>query len=152
MWLVTKWQEWKQLMINQFTEQLLAEGESARLEYRAALEPMSSIAQTVCAFLNTQGGVVLVGVDDDGEPNGSAHQWSHLEAEGVVDGDELVCTAHFWRFDGDGRGTKLSVKGRRDDKADIRTFAVREVDGAIEVEVGSTDPAGPDPISSSDPA
>lgn len=80
------------------------------------------------------------------------HQWSHLEAEGVVDGDELVCTAHFWRFDGDGRGTKLSVKGRRDDKADIRTFAVREVDGAIEVEVGSTDPAGPDPISSSDPA
>ncbi len=80
------------------------------------------------------------------------HQWSHLEAEGVVDGDELVCTAHFWRFDGDGRGTKLTVKGRRDDKADIRTFPVREVDGVVEVEVGGTEPADGDHLPPSEPA
>ena len=40
------------------------------------------------------------------------HQWSHLAAEGVVDGDELVCAAHFWRFGTDGTGTKLSMAGR----------------------------------------
>jgi phenylpropionate dioxygenase-like ring-hydroxylating dioxygenase large terminal subunit len=61
------------------------------------------------------------------------HQWSHLEAEGVVDGDEIVCTAHFWRFDRDGHGTKLNVLGRRDEKADITTFACREHDGRIQV-------------------
>jgi len=53
------------------------------------------------------------------------HQWSHLGAEGVVDGDEIVCAAHFWRFDGDGCGTKLNVLGRRDPKADIATFPAR---------------------------
>ena len=26
------------------------------------------------------------------------HQWSHLAYEGTVDGEELVCMTHFWRF------------------------------------------------------
>ncbi|MCX7619574.1 MAG: Rieske (2Fe-2S) protein [Acidimicrobiales bacterium] len=60
------------------------------------------------------------------------HQWSHLEAEGVVDGDELVCTAHFWRFGPDGAGCKLSMSGRRDAKAPIPVFAARERAGWIE--------------------
>ena len=72
----------------------------------------------------------------DGEPcvmeARCPHEWSHLGAEGVVDGDEIVCTAHFWRFDGDGCGTKLNVKGRRDPKADIAVFECRENAGRIE--------------------
>lgn len=63
------------------------------------------------------------------------HQWSHLEAEGVVDGDEVLCTAHFWRFDGHGRGTKLNVRGRRDPKADIAVYPCRVRKGRIEVEI-----------------
>lgn len=63
------------------------------------------------------------------------HQWSHLEAEGVVDGDEIVCTAHFWRFDEAGCGSKLNILGRRDAKSDIRTFPCREVAGRIEAQV-----------------
>lgn len=61
------------------------------------------------------------------------HQWSHLEAEGVVDGDEVLCTAHYWRFDGEGRGTKVNVHGRRDPKADIAVYPCRERNGRIEV-------------------
>lgn len=61
------------------------------------------------------------------------HQWSHLGVEGVVDGRELVCASHFWRFDREGVGTKLNVKGRRDPKADIRVFPCREGDGFLEV-------------------
>ena len=61
------------------------------------------------------------------------HQWSHLGAEGFVDGDEIVCTAHFWRFDRQGRGSKLNVLGRRDPKADVTVYPTREVDGGIEV-------------------
>jgi nitrite reductase/ring-hydroxylating ferredoxin subunit len=60
------------------------------------------------------------------------HQWSHLEAEGFVDGDELVCTAHFWRFGTTGCGTKLNVLGRRDAKSDIDVYPSREHDGMIE--------------------
>jgi phenylpropionate dioxygenase-like ring-hydroxylating dioxygenase large terminal subunit len=63
------------------------------------------------------------------------HQWSHLEAEGVVDGDELLCTAHFWRFDADGHGTKVNLLGRRDDKSDVETFASRENGGMVEADL-----------------
>lgn len=59
------------------------------------------------------------------------HQWSHLEAEGVVDGDELVCTSHFWRFDTAGNGTKLNVGGRRDEKAPVEVFPCEERGGAV---------------------
>jgi len=61
------------------------------------------------------------------------HQWSHLAGAGVVDGEELVCLSHFWRFDTDGHGSKLAMNGRRDPKSDVATFSVREVDGRIEV-------------------
>jgi phenylpropionate dioxygenase-like ring-hydroxylating dioxygenase large terminal subunit len=63
------------------------------------------------------------------------HQWSHLAAEGAVDGDELVCLSHHWRFDAEGRGSKVNVKGRRDAKGDVAVFACRERDGRIEVEM-----------------
>lgn len=72
----------------------------------------------------------------DGEPcvmeARCPHQWSHLGAEGVVDGPEIVCAAHFWRFATDGTGTKVGMTGRRDPKADIATFPCREVAGRIE--------------------
>jgi nitrite reductase/ring-hydroxylating ferredoxin subunit len=61
------------------------------------------------------------------------HQWSDLAAEGVVDGDELVCLTHFWRFDTDGHGSKLSMTGRRDPKGDVARLEVRERSGRIEV-------------------
>jgi phenylpropionate dioxygenase-like ring-hydroxylating dioxygenase large terminal subunit len=63
------------------------------------------------------------------------HQWTHLGDAGVVDGDELVCTAHCWRFDRDGRGSKVNVRGRRDPKADVEVHPSRERGGMIEVRV-----------------
>jgi phenylpropionate dioxygenase-like ring-hydroxylating dioxygenase large terminal subunit len=61
------------------------------------------------------------------------HQWADLDASGAVDGEELVCLSHFWRFALDGAGTKLSVTGRRDEKAPIEVREVREVDGRVEL-------------------
>lgn len=70
------------------------------------------------------------------------HQWSHLAAEGVVDGDEIVCAAHFWRFDTAGCGSKLTVRGRRDPKGPIGIYPCREIDGAIEVGLDPPPPPG----------
>lgn len=64
------------------------------------------------------------------------HQWAHLGSAGVVDGEELVCLSHHWRFTVDGTGAKLSAAGRRDEKSPIPVVAVREVDGRIELERG----------------
>ena len=63
------------------------------------------------------------------------HQWSHLGTAGAVDGEEIVCLSHFWRFDQEGTGSKLSAAGRRDEKSSIRTFAVRETEGRLEIAV-----------------
>jgi ATP-dependent DNA helicase RecG len=59
---------------SEFTERLLAEGESPRLEFKASVEPMTSIAPSVCAFLNSDGGVLIVGVNEEGVPNGSVNE------------------------------------------------------------------------------
>ena len=61
------------------------------------------------------------------------HQWAHLGSAGAVDGDELVCLSHFWRFDAQGGGSKLAANGRRDEKGAIGTFSIRETGGRIEV-------------------
>ena len=62
------------------------------------------------------------------------HQWAHLGSVGAVDGEDLVCLSHFWRFDLAGCGVKLAMNGRRDVKSDIDCFSVRERDGMIEVD------------------
>ena len=59
------------------------------------------------------------------------HQWSHLAQEGMVDGEELVCLAHFWRFSTSGEGWKANINGRRDRKGDIDVYSSREIDGRI---------------------
>lgn len=63
------------------------------------------------------------------------HQWAHLGTAGAVDGEEIVCLSHFWRFDQDGTGSKLSASGRRDEKSPIATFEIREVAGRLELAV-----------------
>jgi phenylpropionate dioxygenase-like ring-hydroxylating dioxygenase large terminal subunit len=67
------------------------------------------------------------------------HQWSHLAFEGVVDGDELLCTAHFWRFDRQGHGTKANLAGRRDEKSGVPVYRSRVRAGKIEVDLSSAD-------------
>lgn len=59
------------------------------------------------------------------------HQWSHLAQEGSVDGEELVCLTHFWRFTTDGEGWKTNMSGRRDRKSDIDVYPCSEDDGQI---------------------
>ncbi len=71
------------------------------------------------------------------------HQWSHLAHEGVVDGEELVCLTHFWRFGNNGAGWKANVNGRRDRKGDLAILPCMDHDGAIWVrEPGTHDAQG----------
>jgi len=51
-------------------EGLLREGESERVEFKTNLREEREILETICSFLNSKGGVILVGVDDFGRPVG----------------------------------------------------------------------------------
>lgn len=59
------------------------------------------------------------------------HQWSHLGAEGAVDGDEVICTSHWWRFTTGGTGSILRTNGDREPQASIAVFPCEERDGRI---------------------
>ncbi|MGB7961991.1 MAG: ATP-binding protein [Propionicimonas sp.] len=70
-----------QIPVKASVAELLAHGESARVEFKSTArinlhtgakdERMEQvIAKTVCAFLNADGGTLLIGVDDSGSPLG----------------------------------------------------------------------------------
>src|SRR3990167_3345333 len=51
--------------INQI-KMLATQGESQQLEYKKSTANLKDILQTICAFLNGDGGTVLIGVEDNG--------------------------------------------------------------------------------------
>lgn len=53
------------------------------------------------------------------------HNWSHLGSQGAVDGDEIVCLTHQWRFDTTGNGSTLDRAGQREAMGSIATLACR---------------------------
>ncbi len=56
---------------------LIAQGEGINLEFKAAKSELpKNIYETVCAFLNRDGGHILLGVEDDGTIQGSHHKAS----------------------------------------------------------------------------
>jgi len=53
--------------IAQETLDRIGQPESELLEYKAVLPPAATVAQLICAFANTKGGAIVLGVVDDGE-------------------------------------------------------------------------------------
>lgn len=79
---------------------LAAAGESQTLEFKSSArwnirsgaqdkKIEHVIVKTVCAFLNAEGGTLLIGVDDDGNPVGLENDWHTLGSKGNRDGYEL---------------------------------------------------------------
>ncbi|POZ49573.1 AlbA family DNA-binding domain-containing protein [Methylovulum psychrotolerans] len=50
--------------------QIIGQAESSTLEYKTVLPPSKNIAQIICAFANTDGGYIVLGVSDNLEING----------------------------------------------------------------------------------
>lgn len=51
-------------------DDLIAQGENARLEFKRSISAAHRIARTLVAFANTSGGKLLIGVSDDGSITG----------------------------------------------------------------------------------
>jgi len=47
--------------------EIIARGESEKVEFKASLSEEREIMETICGFSNTAGGIILVGVNDNGE-------------------------------------------------------------------------------------
>lgn len=71
-------------------KELISKGESTRLEFKRKISSPQKIAKEFAAFANTLGGILLLGVDDDGKIVGVESEKSALE--------ELSHIAEFYVF------------------------------------------------------
>jgi len=60
-----------------------------------------------------------------------AHLGAHLGHGGSVDGCELVCPFHGWRYDADGANTAIPYSDRLNRKARLRSYPVVERNGVV---------------------
>lgn len=63
------------------------------------------------------------------------HMHSHLAVEGAVDGDEIICCTHWWRFNADGTGTYENANGEREERSPITVYVCRETDTEVQVQL-----------------
>ena len=63
-------------------EEWIAEGEHQRLDFKFEVSDSKKIARTLCAFANTDGGRLLIGVKDNGAVSGirSEEEYYMIEA------------------------------------------------------------------------
>jgi predicted HTH transcriptional regulator len=58
---------------------LISQGEGSRLEFKATISAPHRIARTLCAFANTAGGTLLIGVSDDGRVAGIGSEYQEVQ-------------------------------------------------------------------------
>lgn len=57
-------------MTSKDLNQLIATGESQQLEFKSSLNMRDEIGETISAFANSTGGIILIGIADDGTVRG----------------------------------------------------------------------------------
>lgn len=59
------------------------------------------------------------------------HLGAHLGHGGTVDGCEIVCPFHGWKYDAEGRNTEIPYSDRINRKAQLRTYPALERNGVV---------------------
>lgn len=79
---------------------LIAQGENNALEFKSAQAHPDSLAKEMVAFANTQGGIILLGVEDDGVVSGLSGDKNHEEwvtniaRANVIPALDVIITRH----------------------------------------------------------
>ncbi|GAA4463146.1 ATP-binding protein [Nibrella saemangeumensis] len=58
---------------------LIAQGEGVRLEFKSSISTAARIARTLAAFANTAGGTLLIGIGDDGRVTGVESEYREMQ-------------------------------------------------------------------------
>ena len=130
--------------------ELIASGESTTIEFKSSLrwdvrerrvnkELQKVIAKTVAGFLNAEGGILLIGVADDGEALGIQDDINSTGRKDL-DGFQQTLVQTFSNYPGESVAANVSVSF---DKIDGKTVCAVKVE-ACQQPVYSTDGKGKD--------
>ena len=130
----------------QYVRELIAGGESSALEFKSSLrwnlseQRVNKVIElmtikTVAGFLNSDGGTLLIGVGDDGEPLGLQRDFETLSKKPDRDGLELHLQQLFIRTFGEATASSfLTVNFHQIDSRDICQVTVESSDHPVYVE------------------
>lgn len=91
---------------------------------RGAVRPLTALGRELVLFRGADG--VVRALDAY-----CAHLGAHLGVGGTVEGSELRCPFHGWRFDGEGACTFVPHSTKIPARARMRSWIVREIDGLV---------------------
>jgi hypothetical protein len=127
---------------------LIKNGENSRVEFKAtarwdvrqaklnkAMEEM--VVKTVAAFLNTDGGELLIGVDDDGNVNGLDDDYKLFGKKNSRDAYENFLTTLFLREFGKDSALLFSISFHELDGKDVAKVAVQRSPRPVFVKEGN---------------
>ncbi|MBD2755744.1 AlbA family DNA-binding domain-containing protein [Spirosoma validum] len=121
-------------------DDLLEQGEHARLEFKRSISSAQRIARTLAAFANTSGGTLLIGISDDGKIVGAPSEFREVsKVEEATDRCiEPALTVSYETLSPDGRIVLVVTVSESEEKphyvindAGKRTIYVRAKDKSV---------------------
>jgi ATP-dependent DNA helicase RecG len=111
-------------LTNKELEQLVAQGESETLEFKRSTALLPRAGETLCAFLNGQGGTVVIGATDTGAIAGQeVSDKTRREIAAMLDRFEPPALVQVEEVELPGRDQKIIVlSARPNDEARPFTF------------------------------
>ena len=70
-------------------QELIRKGEGIQLEFKSTIDTAAKIAKTLASFANTSGGILLVGVEDNGKIRGVTSEQQEMEK--IEEAADFLC-------------------------------------------------------------
>ncbi len=124
-------------MIREEIDRLLANGENSRVEFKSDKIRPESLAKEIVALANTHGGIVLLGINDDGEVVGTTREnldeWLSDTVIGRYTPPSIIPLIEHFRYDADRSVTVITIEDTYG-----KPFSVREKDReTVYIRIGS---------------
>lgn len=90
-------------IVGSYIKKLIEQGEHQQLDFKFEINDSRKIARTLCAFANTEGGTLLIGVKDNGRISGVRSEEEYYMAEAAASlycKPEIKFTVEKWTVEG----------------------------------------------------
>ena len=111
-------------MSSDYIEELIRQGENTSIEFKRGDVRTENLAKELIAFSNSSGGVVLLGIEDNGEIQGLKHPRNYEEWISNLSRDNVIPPINVDYTERVLEGKKLALSGSQREKTGLIKIAV----------------------------